>query len=142
MAADTLSERLSSKLHLQTKKVGEDRIRRAKENDEDIAIFSMFPMEGDSKFRCCLGNDCLLGDPKKADPGETRETIMSFDSFRPSRDERRQKVTKCRHSSDILRIDPRGHCETKSTDAGATDKVPFSNVPLDVDVDATGTRQI
>ncbi|CAD1479220.1 unnamed protein product [Heterotrigona itama] len=72
MAADTLSERLSSKLHLQTKKVGEDRIRRAKEKDEDIAIFSMFPMEGDPKFRCCLGKDCLLGDPKKADPGDAR----------------------------------------------------------------------
>lgn len=74
MATDALSERLSSKLHLQTKTVGEDRIRRAKEKDEDIAIFSMFPMEGDAKFRCCLGKDCLLGDPKKADPGDHRES--------------------------------------------------------------------
>ncbi|KZC06140.1 Four and a half LIM domains protein 2 [Dufourea novaeangliae] len=69
MATDTLSERLSTKLHLQTKTVGEERIKRAKEKDEDVAIFSMFPMEGDPKFRCCLGKDCMLGDPKKADPG-------------------------------------------------------------------------
>jgi hypothetical protein len=73
MATDALSERLSSKLHLQTKTVGEERIRRAKEKDEDVAIFSMFPMEGDPKFRCCLGKDCLLGDPKKADPGDDRD---------------------------------------------------------------------
>lgn len=70
MATDTLSERLSSKLHLQTKTVGEERIKRAKENDEDVAIISMFPMDGDPKFRCCLGRDCLLGDPKKAEPGD------------------------------------------------------------------------
>lgn len=70
MATDALSERLSSKLHLQTKTVGEERIKRAKEKDEDVAIFSMFPMGGDPKFRCCLGKDCVLGDPKKADPGD------------------------------------------------------------------------
>lgn len=70
MATDTLSERFSSKLHLQTKTVGEERIKRAKEKDEDIAIFAMFPMEGDPKFKCCLGKDCLIGDPKKADPGD------------------------------------------------------------------------
>lgn len=74
MATDALSERLSSKLHLQTKTVGEERIRRAKEKDEDVAIFSMFPMEGDPKFRCCLGKDCQLGDPKKADPGDDKHT--------------------------------------------------------------------
>lgn len=78
MATDTLSERLSTKLHLQTKKVGEDRIRRAKEKDEDIAIFSMFSLEGDPKFRCCLGKDCLLGDPKKADPGDENDKRRSF----------------------------------------------------------------
>lgn len=75
MATDALAERLSSKLHLQTKTVGEDRIKRAKEKDEDVAIFSMVPMEGDTKFRCCLGKDCLLGDPKKADPGDDRGSI-------------------------------------------------------------------
>ncbi|XP_047358647.1 four and a half LIM domains protein 2 isoform X13 [Vespa velutina] len=69
MATDALSERLSSKLHLQTKTVGEERIRRAKENDEDVAVLSMFPMEGDTKFRCYLGKDCLLGDQKLAKPG-------------------------------------------------------------------------
>ena len=69
MGADALSERLSSKLHLQTKTVGEERIKRAKEKDEDIAIFSMIPLEGDSKFQCSLGKDCVLGDPRKAEPG-------------------------------------------------------------------------
>ena len=70
MATEALRDRLSSKLHLTTKTVGEDRVRRAKESDEDVAIFSMFPMEGDTKFRCCLGKDCALGDPKKAEPGD------------------------------------------------------------------------
>lgn len=70
MAADTLSERLSSKLHLQTKTVGEERIKKAKENEEDVAVFSMISIDGDSKFKCCLGKDCLLGDPKKCEPGE------------------------------------------------------------------------
>lgn len=78
MATDALSERLSSKLHLQTKTVGDERIRRAKEKDEDIAIFSMFPMDGDPKFRCCLGKDCLIGDPKKADPGDDRDDRVRF----------------------------------------------------------------
>lgn len=78
MATDALSERLSSKLHLQTKTVGDERIRRAKEKDEDVAIFSMFPMGGDPKFRCCLGKDCLIGDPKKADPGDDRDDRVRF----------------------------------------------------------------
>lgn len=70
MSTDALSDRLASKLHLQTKTVGEERIKRAKAKDEDVAILTMFPMESDPKFRCCLGNDCFLGDPKKADPGD------------------------------------------------------------------------
>lgn len=78
MATDALSERLSSKLHLQTKTVGDERIRRAKEKDEDVAIFSMFSMDGDPKFRCCLGKDCLVGDPKKADPGDDRDNRVRF----------------------------------------------------------------
>lgn len=77
MATDALSERLSSKLHLQTKTVGEERIKRAKEKDEDVAIFSMFSMEGDPTFRCSLGKYCLIGDPKKADPGDDRDDRSS-----------------------------------------------------------------
>lgn len=73
MAADSLSERLSSKLHLQTKTVGEERIKKAKDNEEDVAVFSMISVDGDSKFKCCLGKDCLLGDPKKCEPGEIWE---------------------------------------------------------------------
>lgn len=78
MATDALSERLSSKLHLQTKTVGEERIKRAKEKDEDVAIFSMISLEGDPKFRCHLGKDCLIGDPKKADPGDDRSFRSLF----------------------------------------------------------------
>jgi len=52
------------KLNLQTKTVGEDRIRRAKDRNEDVAILSM-ELPGDKKgFRCSLGDDCLFGDPK------------------------------------------------------------------------------
>lgn len=81
MATDALSERLSSKLHLQTKTVGEERIRRAKENDEDVAILSMFPMEGDTKFRCYLGKDCLLGDQKLAKPGDCYWNMLFYILF-------------------------------------------------------------
>lgn len=70
MATETLRERLSSNLRLTTRTVGEERIRRAKEKDEDVAIFSMFPMEGDPSFRCCLGRDCRTGNWKKAEPGD------------------------------------------------------------------------
>lgn len=72
LAADALSDRLASRLHLRpvTRCVGEDRIRRARERDEDIAIFSMIPLEGDPGFRCCLGIYCLLGDPRRAEPGD------------------------------------------------------------------------
>lgn len=51
--------------------------RRAKEKAEVDAILSMFPMEGDSKFKCCLGKDCLIGDPKKADSGDDRDDRLT-----------------------------------------------------------------
>uniref|UniRef100_A0A6V7MBZ1 Uncharacterized protein n=1 Tax=Bracon brevicornis TaxID=1563983 RepID=A0A6V7MBZ1_9HYME len=70
MSTEALRERLSNNLRLTTKTVGEERIKRAKEKDEDVAIFSMIPMEGDSKFRCCLGRECKMGDYKKALPGD------------------------------------------------------------------------
>ena len=70
MSTDALSDRLASRLHLQQRTVGEDRIRRARDRDEDIAVFSMIPMEGDPKFRCCLGIYCLMGDPRRAEPGD------------------------------------------------------------------------
>lgn len=70
MATEALRERLSNNLRLKTKTVGEEKIKKAKENDEDVAIFSMVPLEGDTKFRCSLGRDCRIGDCKKALPGE------------------------------------------------------------------------
>lgn len=50
-------------------KIGTDRIKNIKESD-DIAVISMVPMDGDPKFRCFLGRDCLLRDWKKAEPGD------------------------------------------------------------------------
>lgn len=69
MATEALRERLSTNLRFTTKTINEDRIKRAKEKDEDVAIFSMIPVEGDPRFRCCLGRDCRIGDWKKAEPG-------------------------------------------------------------------------
>lgn len=74
MATNYLSSELSSRLTLKTKTVGADRIRRAKENNEDIAVLSMFlpgsaAVEENNRFRCALGIDCRLGDWRLATPG-------------------------------------------------------------------------
>ncbi|XP_015835489.1 four and a half LIM domains protein 2 isoform X6 [Tribolium castaneum] len=61
--AGTLSDQFKSRLNLQTKTVGEERIKKAKERNEDVAILSM-ELPGEKKaFKCCLDQDCLLGDP-------------------------------------------------------------------------------
>jgi hypothetical protein len=74
MATDVLAEKFETRLHLTTKTVGEDRIKKAKENNEDVAVLSTFlpsPDDGKKKnvFECALKEDCLLGDPKKAIAG-------------------------------------------------------------------------
>lgn len=74
MATDVLAEKFETRLHLTTKTVGEDRIKKAKENNEDVAVLSTFlpsPDDGKKKniFECALKEDCLLGDPKKAITG-------------------------------------------------------------------------
>lgn len=74
MATNYLSSELSSRLNLKTKTVGADRIRKAKENNEEIAVLSMFlpgsaAVEENSRFRCALGIDCRLGDWRKVTPG-------------------------------------------------------------------------
>lgn len=74
MAADILAGDMKSRLNLTTKTVGAERIRRAKENNEDIAVLSMFlpgssAKEENSRFRCDLGYECRLNDPKLATPG-------------------------------------------------------------------------
>lgn len=60
--------------NLRTKTVGEERIKKAKDSGEDIAILSMFGTDTNSiecqRFLCCLGDECLLGDPKKTAPGK------------------------------------------------------------------------
>ncbi|GBP84412.1 hypothetical protein EVAR_47799_1 [Eumeta japonica] len=70
MSADVLSDDFKSRLHLKTKTVGQERIRRARENNEDVAILSMFLPNAtaereNKKFCCALKEDCLLGDPRK-----------------------------------------------------------------------------
>lgn len=74
MSADVLSEDLKSRLHLTTKTVGQDRIRRARENNEDVAILSMFLPNAtaereNKKFCCALRDQCLLGDSRKTVAG-------------------------------------------------------------------------
>lgn len=74
MSADVLSEDLKSRLHLTMKTVGQDRIRRARENNEDVAILSMFLPNAtaereNKKFCCALRERCLLGDPRKTVAG-------------------------------------------------------------------------
>jgi hypothetical protein len=75
MCADILSRDFKSRLQLRTKTVGAERIQRAKDNNEDVAILSMF-LPGsvgeaeNRKFRCYLAEDCFLGDYRQATPGK------------------------------------------------------------------------
>lgn len=61
--AGVLSEQFKTRLNLQTKTIGEDRIKRAKDMNEDIAILSMELPGKQRAFRCSLGEECLVGDP-------------------------------------------------------------------------------
>lgn len=75
MSADILASDLKSRLHLRTKTVGGERIQRAKDNNEDVAILSMF-LPGsvgeaeNRRFRCSLGEDCFLGDHRQTITGK------------------------------------------------------------------------
>lgn len=70
-----LSEQLK-KMNLQTKTVGEDRIRKAKERNEDVAILSM-ELPGENKtFKCTLGEDCFLGDCNTLPLGNMYTTFL------------------------------------------------------------------
>lgn len=74
MSADVLSDDLKSRLHLNMKIVGQERIRRARDNNEDVAILSMFLPNStaereNKKFCCALRDHCLLGDPRKTVAG-------------------------------------------------------------------------
>lgn len=75
MSADYLSSQMKSRLHLTTKTVGADRIRRARENNEDVAVLSMFlpgtaAQAENSRFRCAASVNCRLGDWRIATPGK------------------------------------------------------------------------
>ncbi|XP_055909446.1 four and a half LIM domains protein 2 isoform X7 [Eupeodes corollae] len=74
MTAEVLSNEMNSRLRLTTKTVGAERIRKAKDNNEDIAVLSMFlpnagAVEQNRDFYCSLGDYCRLGDPKNTKAG-------------------------------------------------------------------------
>lgn len=86
MSADVLSEDLKSRLHLTTKTVGQDRIRRARETNEDVAILSMFLPNAtnereNKKFCCALRDSCQLGDARKTIAGG-KGIILTLQCFR------------------------------------------------------------
>ncbi|XP_034133258.1 four and a half LIM domains protein 2 isoform X10 [Drosophila guanche] len=71
---DVLSSRMKSRLHLQSKTIGAERIKKAKDNNEDIAVLSMFlpnasAVEENRNFYCQLGDYCRLGDPRATKAG-------------------------------------------------------------------------
>lgn len=77
MATDVLSNKMEKTLHI-TRTVGDDRIKKAKENNEEIAVLSTFlpasladaaTQAKTAAFVCALGSKCVLGDPKKTTPG-------------------------------------------------------------------------
>ncbi|CAH2233084.1 jg10560 [Pararge aegeria aegeria] len=81
MSADVLSDDFKSRLHLTTKTVGQDRIRRARENNEDVAILSMFLPNAtaereNKKFCCAMKDQCLLGDSRKTIAGHGSPLTM------------------------------------------------------------------
>lgn len=83
MAADILSSDLKSRLHLRTKTIGGDRIKKAKDNNEDIAVLSMFlpnATAGDEnkRFRCALGEECFMGDYTKTSAGKYYYLFLKF----------------------------------------------------------------
>lgn len=83
MSADILASDLKSRLHLRTKTVGAERIQRAKDNNEDVAILSMF-LPGsvgeaeNRRFRCALMEDCFLGDYRQTTPGKPKVLNLSL----------------------------------------------------------------
>lgn len=76
MSSDILSRDMK-RLQLRTKTIGGERIQRAKDNNEDVAILSMFLPgslgEAESRtFRCNLRDFCMHGDYRLVIPGILR----------------------------------------------------------------------
>ena len=81
MATEILATDLKNRLVLRTKTIGADKIRKAKDNNEEIAVLSMFlpgatAAKENQKFKCHLGMECRLGDYRDTTPG-----IFEFCSF-------------------------------------------------------------
>jgi hypothetical protein len=73
MSADIISRDMK-RLQLRTKTIGGERIQKAKDNNEDVAILSMFLPgslgEAENRsFRCALKDECFHGDYRAAFPG-------------------------------------------------------------------------
>nr|CAD7572899.1 unnamed protein product [Timema californicum] len=90
---DTLSEKLETRLHLgSTKIVGEERIKKALDEGEDVAILTTFLSDTEKGFQCTLKERCLYGDPKTAilvRPTEIRTSISpssaAYINMKPAR---------------------------------------------------------
>lgn len=80
MSADIISRDMK-RLQLRTKTIGGERIQKAKDNNEDVAILSMFLPgslgEAENRaFRCALKDECFHGDYRAAFPGKNKLPIM------------------------------------------------------------------
>lgn len=81
ISTEILSDGFKTRLSLKTKTTGIDKIRKAKQENDDCAVLSMFlpfasAEEDNRRFRCALGIDyCRMGDWKLATPGRN---LFSF----------------------------------------------------------------
>lgn len=78
MATDVLSETFNSKMRLTTKTVGEDRIKRAKDNNEDIAVLSMFLPGEKTPFKCHMGSRCEIGENTIGKAGISNRKLIFY----------------------------------------------------------------
>ncbi|CAH0387147.1 unnamed protein product [Bemisia tabaci] len=79
---DVLSSKFTTSLRITPDKirlVGDDRIKKAQANNEDVAVLTSFLPEAladaatqakNLLFECALKNECRLGNPKLVIPGE------------------------------------------------------------------------
>lgn len=75
---------LRTKLESSLRIKEDERVQKARERNEDVAILSTFLpphlavklSSNQPVFVCCLGKECKLGDPKKAVPGDFFKTTV------------------------------------------------------------------
>lgn len=75
ISTETLSDGFKTRLKLKTKTTGLDKIKKAKDDNDECAILSMFlpfasAEDENRRFRCALGpEECRLGNWKLAQAG-------------------------------------------------------------------------